>query len=263
LLGYRVTDITFYVISETDIEGELVDTVGSKKVYRIDYDDSHIDPKTKKVEHSVDSETAATVYYYTFEDETLGKIYEYRRQKMNYLVKETKARDGEDAVYSRNGAYYYSTDYTEPTYDFYYTDKDPKGYSFVRLDCKYVTIDDIKKQAETVYSAKYLAGIYEMLFTGVVITEEFESGKMAARYCNYVDEDGQTWLLSLDGYELELGEKRVYDFSTAKVVKPGSKNFVNIEIESYPESDPTKRDKGIISMTKQEDGKWYLASPTY
>ena len=263
LLGYRVTDITFYVISEDEIEGEVVDTVGSKRVYRIDYDDSHIDPKTKKIEQSVDSETAATVYYYTFEDEDLGKIYEYRRQKMNYLVKTKEADPEKTAVYNANGVYYYSVDYTEPTYDFYYTDKDPEGYSFVRLDCKYVTIDDIKKHAESVYSTKFLTGIYEMLFTGVVITEDFESGKQAARYYHYLDEDGQTWLLSLDGYEIELGEKRIYDFSTARVVKPGNKNFVNIEIESYPEGDPTKRDKGIISMTRQEDGKWYLASPTY
>ena len=79
---------------------------------------------------------------------------------------------------------------------------------------------------------------------------------------DYEDEDGQTWLLSLDGYELELGEKRIYDFSTARVVRPGNKSFVNIEIESYPESSPDKRETGTISMVKQDDGKWYLDSFT-
>ena len=102
-----------------------------------------------------------------------------------------------------------------------------------------------------------------MLFTGAVITEDHESGKLAARYCHYEDEDGQTWLLSLDGYALDMGEKRVYDFSTAKVVHPGNKSFVNIEIESYLESSPEKRETSIISMIKQDDGKWYLDSPTY
>ncbi len=263
MLGYRVTEKSFYVLSDKEIDGTVTDTVGDKKVYRIDYDDSRIDPDDKKVEQSVDSETSTTVYYYTFEDAELGKIYEYRRQAMRYLQKLNKARDGEDAVYERNGVYYYPVEYTEPTYDFYYTDDDPEGYSFVRLDCDYITIDHIKKYAETVYSQNYLAGIYEMLFTGVVITEDYESGKMAARYCHYLDDDGQTWLLSLDGYELELGEKRIYDFSTARVVRPGNKNFVNIEIESYPESQPDLREKSIISMTKQDDGKWYLDSPTY
>lgn len=263
MLGYRVTEKTFYVISDKEIDGVLTDTVGSKKVYRIDYDDSHIDSKDKKVEQSVDSETGVTSYYYTFEDAEYGKIYEYRRQVMKYLLKLDKAKEGEEPVYSADGVYYYPVDYEEPKYEFYYTDDDPEGYSFVRLDCDYVTIDDIKRSAETVYSADYLKGIYEMLFTGVVITDEYESGKMAARYCHYEDEDGQTWLLSLDGYELELGKKRIYDFSSAKVVRPGNKNFVNIEVESYPEGEPDKRESGIISMVKQEDGKWYLDSPTY
>ncbi len=263
MLGYRDTDITFYVLSDKELDGEVVDTHSGKKVYRIDYDDSRIDSKDKKVEQSVDSETGVTSYYYTFEDETLGKIYEYRRQVMKYLVKLDKAKEGVLPVYSADGVYYYPVEYSEPTYDFYYTEDDPEGYSFVRLDSDYITVDDIKKHAETVYSADYLKGIYEMLFTGVVITDEYESGKMAARYCHYEDEDGQTWLLSLDGYELELGEKRIYDFSTAKVVRPGNKSFVNIEIESYPESSPDKRETGTISMVKQDDGKWYLDSPTY
>ena len=263
MLGYRTTERTFYVISDKEIDGEVTDTVGDKKVYRIDYDDSHIDSKDKKVEQSFDSETASTVYYYTFEDEALGKIYEYRRQVMKYLVKLTEAREGVEPTYFADGVYYYPVEYSEPKYEFYYTDKDPVGYSFVRLDCDYVTIDAIKKYAETVYSNDYLKGIYEMLFTGAVISDEYESGKLAARYYHYEDEDGQTWLLSLDGYELELGEKRVYDFASAKVVRPGNKEFVNIEIESYPESNPELREKGIISMVKQDDGKWYLDSPTY
>lgn len=263
LLGYRVTEKNFYVISDKEIDGEITDTVGNKKVYRINYDDSHIDPKSKKVEQSVDSETAETVYYYTFEDENLGKIYEYRRQVMKYLVKTTEFIEGDTAVYNANGVYYYPVDYTEPKYDFYYTDKDPEGYSFVRLDCEYITIDDIKRHAETVYSTAYLSGIYEMLFTGAVISEEYESGKLAARYYHYEDEDGQTWLLSLDEYQLDLGAKRIYDFATARVVRPGNKDFVNIEIESYPEGEPEKRESGVISMVRQADGKWYLDSPTY
>ena len=125
------------------------------------------------------------------------------------------------------------------------------------------SIDDIKKYAETVYSEGFLKGVYEMLFTGAVISEEYESGRLGARYCHYEDKDGQTWLLSLDEYKRDLGPKRIYDFSTAKVVRPGNKNFVNIEIESYPENEPENREKGVIAMARQSDGKWYLDSPTY
>ena len=263
LLGYRVTEITFYVVSDKEIDAEAVDNVGGKKVYRIDYDDSAIDPKDKKVEQSVDPETGEVHYYYTFEDQTYGKIYEYRQQKMKYLQKHKVEIEGKEAVYSADGVYYYAVEYSEPTYDFYYTDDDPEGYSFVRLDSNFVSVEQIKMYAESVYSKDYLSGIYEMLFTGVVITEDYESGKLAARYCHYDDQDGQTWLLSLDGYELEIGDKRVYDFSTARVVRPGNSNFVNIEIVSYPEGSPEMREKAVISMVKQDDGKWYLDSPTY
>lgn len=263
ILGYRISEKTFYVISDAEIDGTVVDTVNGKKVYRIDYDDSHIDPKDKKVEQSFDAGSETTYYYYTFEDEHYGKVYEYRRQTMKYLVKSTELIEGKEAVYQANGLYYYPVDYTEPTYEFYYTEDDPAGYSFVRLDCKYVGIDDIKEYAETVYSDDFLKGVYEMLFTGAVVSEEFESGKLGARYSAYTDEDGQTWLISLDSYSIDLGPKRIYDFSTAKVVRPGNKKFVNIKIESYPEGEPEKREVGVISMAKQDDGKWYLDSPTY
>lgn len=264
MLGYRVNEISFYVLSDGELdEGEFVGMRNGKRCYRINYDDSAIDPKDKKIESEKDEESGETYYFYTFEDENYGKVYEYRQQKMKYLQKLKSEKAGEEAVYSEGGVYYYPVEYTEPKYDFYYTDDDPEGYSFVRLDCEYFTIEQIKDYVETVYSADYLKGIYEMLFTGVVITEDYESGKLAARYCQYEDEDGQTWLLSLDDYELELGARRVYDFSTARVVRPGNKNFVNIEIESYPEGKPEERESGVISMVRQDDGKWYLGSPTY
>jgi hypothetical protein len=57
--------------------------------------------------------------------------------------------------------------------------------------------------------------------------------------------------------------KRVYDFSTAKVVKPGSSDFANVEIESYLEGEPDKRITVTLSLIKQSDGQWYLDSATY
>ena len=263
MLGYRINEITFYILTDEAADGEYVGMRGDKRCYRIEYDDSHIDSKDKKVQSEKDEESGTTYYFYTFEDETYGTVYEYRQQKMKYLQKLTSKKADEKPVYESGGVYYYPVDYTEPTYDFYYTEDDPEGYSFVKLDSEFYNIEQIKEYAETVYSADYLSGIYEMLFTGVVITEDYDSGKMAARYCLYDDEDGQTWLLSLDGYELSIDKKRIYDFSTAKVVKPGNKSFVNIEVVSYPEGEPENRETSIVSMVKQSDGKWYLDSPTY
>ncbi|MBQ2308939.1 MAG: hypothetical protein II373_05100, partial [Clostridia bacterium] len=82
-------------------------------------------------------------------------------------------------------------------------------------------------------------------------------------YYNYEDEDGRVWLMESDGYESFIKEKRIFDLSTAKVVRPGNKKFANVRIESYTESDPSRRTTVTLSLIKQDDGKWYLDSATY
>ena len=204
-------------------------------------------------------------YYYVINDESLGEIYVCKstyQQTKRYLCK-TDVKDPEkQAIYESDGYFYYEIEYTEPTYDFYYRkDTDPAGYSYVKLDDEYGSIEAIKIYAETVYSDNYLKGVYEMLFTGAAVSED-ASGVRGARYFNYEDPDGRIWLMSADDYKPLVKEKRIYDMSTAKIVRPSRSDFVNIQIESYLESTPDTRVTVTLSMIKQ-NGEWMLDSATY
>ena len=60
-----------------------------------------------------------------------------------------------------------------------------------------------------------------------------------------------------------LKEKaRLFDFSTAEIVRPANKKFVTIEIDSYLESNPQSIQRIRLSMVLQ-DGVWMLDSATY
>ncbi len=330
IIAYRVTDISFYILSDTELSGgEFIGRKEGKNCYKIDYDDSqlyyyapssqrqegkelayedkknelyyyeieynaegkektegvfedkelnkkykynviedetlgtvyeYLGKKQKKVESRAEGEE--TYYFYTMSDEVYGTVYEYRRQNVKYLQKLDAKKDGAEPLYSADGRYYYTVDYKEKAYDFYYSGKEPEGYSYVRLDAPYTSIEQIKEYAETVYSKDYLSGLYEMLFTGAVISDE-ASGSLGARYFSYEETDGNVWLMQLDEYESIIKSKRIYDFSTAKVVRPGSSEFANVEIETYTESEPDNRITVKLSLVKQEDGEWYLDSATY
>ena len=117
------------------------------------------------------------------------------------------------------------------------------------------------------YSKEYLEStVYLSLFTGVVTSDENVSLEgLSARYMEYVDinsAETEAYLMQSNTYEPLVTETRIFDFSTATVVKPGSKKLVNIEVESYLESSPDDRVTVRITMVKQ-DGEWYLDSGTY
>ena len=204
-------------------------------------------------------------YYYVINDEELGEIYVYKstyQQIKTYLQKTDVKNPEKQAIYEADGYFYYEIEYTEPTYDFYYRkDTDPEGYSYVKLDDEHGSVELIKMYAETVYSEGYLKGIYEMLFTGAAVSGD-ASGVKGARYYNYEDPDGRVWLMSADDYTSLIKGKRIYDMSTAKIVRPSNKNFVNVRIESYLEGSPETRVTVTLSMIKQ-NGEWMLDSATY
>lgn len=264
LYAYRHTEILYFVRSEeakTDTEYVYKDTDGAY-YYRITYNGTDME---KEVDSYEDSASGEKYYFYKIEDETYGTVYEYRLQTIKYLIRSTEELSDKTPVYTdeARGYYFYPTEYEEPTYDFYYDEDDPEGYSYVRFDNEITSVEQIKEYAETVYSAQYLEGVYEMLFMGAVVSDDSTKGSLGARYYVYEDEDGQTWLLESDDYESLIKGKRIYDFSTAEVVKPGNSEFVNIEIESYLEESPDQRVTVTLSMVKQDDGKWYLDSATY
>lgn len=211
-------------------------------------------------------------YYYYTEDDTYGRIIAYRDGYTSPVVylQVLEAEDTERELKYFNeekGWYYYETDYTPPEVKRYYDSSDPETYDYVSDESPYHSIDQIKAAAEQVYSKDYLEdSVYVSLFTGVVMTDEGEDLEgLSARYIEYMPADAssaQSYLMKSNTYDPLITEKRVFDFSTAKVVRPGNRKLVNIEVETYLESDPANRITVRVTMVMQ-DGQWYLDSPTY
>lgn len=211
-------------------------------------------------------------YYYYTEDENYGRIIAYRNgytSPVEYLqVLEIEDTERELRFFNEEkGWYYYDTDYTPPEVKRYYSSSDPENYDYVSDDSGYVSIDQIKLAAEKVYSKDYLEdSVYASLFTGIVMTDEGENlAGLTARYIEYLPPDSstsQTFLMMSNTYKPLITEKRIFDFSTARVVRPGNRNLVNIMIETYLASSPENRVTVRVTMVMQ-DGQWYLDSPTY
>ena len=206
-------------------------------------------------------------YYYKVPDKNYDKVYAYRKSYLEpytYLSvlsepdgdKEAFYRDEENSVYA-----YVLEGYTEPEYEFFYTSADPEYYDYVRGDCKYSSVAEIKAAAEKVYSKDYLESIYQMMFVGSVSDTDYVEDA-TARYIEYADDEGNISLMKANDSKIFITEIRQYDFSTAKIVKPANGEYVNIEIESYLPSKPAARLTVRLSMILQ-DGVWMLDSATY
>ena len=153
----------------------------------------------------------------------------------------------------------YSIPYTETKYEYYYTSADDAGYDYVKLDCGYQSISDIKEKIEEVYSLDYTNSIYGTLFDGVV------SGNvvMTARYIETTASNGAMMLAQSNNYDPMKVEKRVYLFETAKInALSSSKNLVRISIDTYLPSAPDKIVTREITLVYQR-GNWFLNNPTF
>ena len=84
----------------------------------------------------------------------------------------------------------------------------------------------------------------------------------SAKYIEFFDDDGNVSLMQSNKYAPLISETRVYDLSTAKIVKPSNSKYVNITVDSYLPSNPESVVNVRISMTLQ-DGVWMLDSATY
>ena len=208
-------------------------------------------------------------YYYELEDEELGSIIAYRgsldfKADYQYLLVSESERDGEEPIYTDSkGIFYYPIEYTEPTYDFYYTEDSPEGYDYVKFDGEISSVDQIKELCESVYSRAYLEGVvYEALFVGAVSPDKNSIESLDARYVNYDDSSLGTVLMKSNTYEKVSGEKRIFKYDTAEMVRPSNKNTVNVTMDTYLESKPDEIVSVRITLIMQ-DGEWYLDSPTY
>lgn len=124
-------------------------------------------------------------------------------------------------------------------------------YEYVSPESKYITIEDMKKAAEKVYTAEYLSSVYMMAFDGYA--DEI-AGVTVARY---LDIDG--WLFSSIYYEPLIEGTRTFDFDTMKMVKPSNGEYVNVEIESELDGEKLTM---TLSFSKTDNG-WRLDTPTY
>ena len=208
--------------------------------------------------------------YRYIEDETLGTVLAYSTKtygkEYSYLHVTNVPNTTEDCVYvdEAQGLYYVKIEYTEKEYEFYYTDSFPEDYDVVVMnqDNPYQSIESIKTYAQTVYSREYLESIYGPIFDGAMISQSSDNGYIKARYSEYTDEGGESWFLFSNTYEPLTTEKRIFDLTTAKMVRRSNKEYVNIEVESYLESAPENKLKVTLSLIIQ-DGVWMLDTPTY
>ena len=223
------------------------------------------DPR-EKTEVIIDEETDIRTYYYEINDKELGRVIAYRSSYIDpysYVQVVKKKDESRTPVFENGKVFAYALEnYVEPHHDFYYSDNDPDGYDYVTAESKYQSIEQIKEAAEKVYSMDYLESLYEYQFDGTVIKSGETLTSSTARYMEYEDEDGIITLMVSNTYDPLVTEKRIYDYSTAKIIRPKRKDFVTISIDSYLESKPDERLNVKLTMILQ-DGVWMLDSGTY
>ena len=215
-----------------------------------------------------DPEKEIRIYYYELKDPTFGRVIAFRSSytaPFQYLQVLSAPDTEREAYYAEEaeGVYcYLLREYSEPEYEFFYDEGDPFDYDYVRLDCGYGSIAAMKEAAAQVYSASYLESIYDTLFVGTAELNEYVTG-LSARYMEYSDpDDGMVSLMKSNTFEPLVTERRIFDYSTAKIVRPKNRSYVTIEIDSYLESKPQEVLTVKIGMTLQ-NGQWMLDSATY
>ena len=264
-----------------DIEERLKELVeGSAKINAMFFGEGLptyervLDPRASLKVHRApdpnDGEKEILTYYYEVVDPNYDKIIAFRQSPLpnvpfSYLEVLTAPDASREAYYSDEikGIWCYSLPaYVEKTYELYYDEKDPHDYDYVRDDAEYMTISEMKAAAEEIYSAEYLSAIYESIFVGTTAITESVSG-LSARYIEYIDDNGDTWLMKSNNEDfVMIRETRVFDFSTAKIVKPSNAEYINVKINSYLPSDPSNVISVRLSLVLQ-NGVWMLDSATY
>lgn len=263
----------------SEIEGRLKDLIeASAEVNSIFFGEGLptyervMDPRSttkvykEKILNENGEEEEKLYYYYEVTDERYKRVIAYRsgiKSPYTYVQVLTYPEMSMTPVYfdDYNEVYaYVIEDYVEPEHEFYYNATDPVDYDYVRFDCEYSDVNSLKKKAEAVYSSVYLESIYSSMFVGTVASNSV--GALNARYMEYADDMGNVYLMESNKFKPLITETRVFDYSTAKMVKPSNAEYVNVEIDSYLPSNPSKREVVKISLIL-ENGKWMLDSAPY
>ncbi len=217
------------------------------------------------------------VYYWIIEleDGVVVKYFDNETKEYVFVERDGK-RDGESEVYSKGEYYYYASDYTESESEFIYSDDDPQNYDYVRFDCKYKSLDQIKELAESVYSREYLfgkdykegdmgyGGIYSVIFDGVAAGSEII-------YARYIEssKEGSLFLMKSNKSEPFFETQTEYDYSTMKIVMPSSETLVNVEIMAngryidYEAGEQVNGEHKVTLTFVKQGNAWRLDTPTY
>lgn len=224
------------------------------------------------------------MYYWFIEDKDLGTVLKiYPLESKHYFYFQDTGRtievsfSGFSPLGVENPYLNYSEDgktarmfklienYTEEMREIVYDENSPAYYDYVRLDCKFQRVDDIKKLAESVYSEAYLSAIYTTMFDGII-----EEGRIV--YARYMaDESGNTtFLLKSNQFKPFFETQTTYDLSSMKIINPSTANLVNIQIEAvgrYIDKESGEIVTGPLTknlrFVKNAEGKWRLDTPTY
>ena len=136
--------------------------------------------------------------------------------------------------------------------NFTYSENDYADYEYVSEYSPYLTANAIKAELESVYSADYLSTYYTSLFDGFIAGETLFRAR-------YYEEDN--WLYQSVDNEPLVTWQRIYDYSTMRITKPSRADYITVIIDTHLEGDDT-----ILPVTisiVNQDGTWYLDSPTY
>ncbi len=149
------------------------------------------------------------------------------------------------------------SEYAEINHLYFHGNGVPNGYLVVSDYTMFSSIDQIKAEAETIYSKEWLDSVmYPAIFDGYVS----DDGSVArARY-----EEANDWIYMSenphDDY-LKNSGMRLYDYSTMQIVDPSNNERVVIQMDSWLSSNPTVIYPATITLLLQ-DGQWFLHSFT-
>ena len=133
-------------------------------------------------------------------------------------------------------------------------------YEYVAQESGYYFTDQIKWNAEKVYTKEYLSGVYTMGFDGYA-----DENTGAVTTARYLDANGILMRYAFgenDPFDHLDGKKRRFDFESMEVVKPYSPSYINVAIDSYLEGEESDTLNITLHFKKTSEG-WRLDAPTY
>ena len=180
-----------------------------------------------------------------------GKVHELDevKERFVYLIEESKKLN---TLFFGTGLPVYRRDDLISERKIIYMTDEYAGYNRVTEQSPYLSVDEMKRACEQIYSEDYRSDLYESAFDGVMTGD-------STAYVRFYD-DGEWLYQNINATDFKLSE-RIYDYSTMQIIEPYAADYINVSIESYTLADPTKRTVYLSFI--YENGNWYLDSPTY